>query len=189
VGGREAACVFHAFRTAADGSPFADGPTRAWLEEEIAPRASAVRRADPAPRGGGAADPEAEARQRDARQRLAAGDAAALAVLQGEVLKERDGRGRFLSRLELARACDAAGFSPLALAVYEDLEREASEHRLDEWEPGLVAECLSGLIAAARACGEDRRADSPRTPEYFRRLCRIDPAAAHEVWPCVSVTK
>jgi type VI secretion system protein VasJ len=172
-----------------DGSPFADGPTRAWLEEEITPRASAARRADPAPRGGGAADPEAEARQRDARQRLAAGDAAALAVLQGEVLKERDGRGRFLSRLELARACDAAGFSPLALAVYEDLEREASEHRLEEWEPGLVAECLSGLIAAARVCGEDRRADSPRTPEYFRRLCRIDPAAAHEVWPCVSVTK
>jgi type VI secretion system protein VasJ len=189
VGGREAACVFHAFRTAADGSPFADGPTRAWLEEEIAPRASGVRRVAPALRGGEAPDPEAEAHLRDARQRLAAGDAAALAVLQREVLKERDGRGRFLARLELARACDAAGFSPISLAVYAELEREASEHRLEEWEPELLAECLSGLIGAARACGEDRRADSPRIPEHFRRLCRIDPAAAHEVWPCVSVTK
>ncbi len=172
-----------------DGSPFADAPTRAWLEEEIVPRASAVRRADPAQRGGEAADPEAEARLRDARQRLATGDAAALAVLQREVLRGREGRGRFLARLELARACDAAGFSPLSLAVYEELEREASEHRLDEWEPELLTECLSGLIAAARACGDDPRADSPRIPEHFKRLCRIDPAAAHEVWPCVSVTK
>jgi type VI secretion system protein VasJ len=93
------------------------------------------------------------------------------------------GRARFRARLELARACAGAGLAALAKATYEELDREATEHRLDAWEPALAAECLKGLILSARALAKDPRGATPSLEERYQRLCRLDPAAAHEVWP------
>jgi type VI secretion system protein VasJ len=161
----------------ADGSPFADPQTKAWIESEIAPAAAKV--AAPAPSGDGLAALFAEAKKLAAASQTKE----ALSLLQEGVATARAGRDRFLSRLALGRLATGAGLMAVAKATYEELEREASAHALDGWEPPLVAECLKGLISSARALAKDPRAAAPDLTRAYTRLCGIDPAAAHEVWP------
>jgi type VI secretion system protein VasJ len=158
-----------------DGTPLADPRTRAWLDEEVAAAVAA-------PRG---AAPEAAAEKvAEAKKLLAAGKPGdALALLRDEALRARGGRDRFRLRAETARLCSGAGLTAIAKALYEELDREIAAHRLDEWEPALAAECLKGLLASARALSKDPRGTLPDLTEPYKRLCRIDPAAAHEVWP------
>ena len=160
----------------ADGSPFADSQTKAWIESEISrPQAAlvAASRADDA----GSAERAAEA-----KKLFSAGRAKdALALLQQGVAGA--GRERFLSRLALARLAASAGLMAVAKATYENLTREASAHALERWEPELVAECLKGLISCARALSNDARGSAPDLTAAYTRLCGIDPAAAHEAWP------
>lgn len=166
-----------------DGTPLADPQTKAWIDEELAPAskaggaAAAVGDAEPV-------DAELAGRIAQARKRLAAGEAKeALGELQALVASRPGGRARFRARLDLARACAGAGLAALAKATYEELDREASEHGLGEWEPALAAECLKGLIVSARALAKDPRGATPSLETCYQRLCRLDPAAAHEVWP------
>jgi type VI secretion system protein VasJ len=162
-----------------DGTPFADPQTKAWIEE-IAPKGGggAKRAAE------GAADEASQAKMDEARKLLGASQVAeALALLQSVVTSAPPGRRRFLARLELARLCSGGGLMPVAQAVYEELEKEAALHGLDEWEPELVSECLKGLIACTRALSKDPRGASKDFTPQYKRLCRLDPAAAHEVWP------
>lgn len=161
----------------ADGSPLADPQTRTWLDQLVAPREMA---AAPhlAPEG------EAGAPLAEAQKLLAAGQVPeALLKMQAAVEGGRSGRERFQLRLAFAQACAGAGLSALAKALFEDLAREAALHHIDEWDPRLVAGTLKGLIAAARALVKDPRGSSTQLGEHYERLCRLDPAAAHEVWP------
>jgi len=162
----------------ADGTPFADAATRAWIDEQLGAAGGPRRELAAAP-SGGAGDDLAEA-----RRLLAAGDVAqGLARFAAAASAARAGRERFALRLELARACVAADLAAVAKATYDDLEREVRAHALDVWEPALAAECLKGLIGAARSLAKDPRAAAPELADLYRRLCSIDPAAAHEVWP------
>jgi type VI secretion system protein VasJ len=161
-----------------DGTPLADAQTKTWLQESVAPK--------PAARGGGdaggddlPAEPVAEARKLLAAGQIAEG----LAALQALVMSRPAGRARFKARLLLAQAAAGAGLQPVALATFEELDRESLAHRLDAWEPTLAAECLKGLVAASRALAQDPRGTSPELASKYQRLCRLDPAAAHEVWP------
>lgn len=157
-----------------DGTPVADPRTRAWLDEEIAPRASA---AAPASSDAGGQ------RGNDALRLLAEGRVAeAMEGAQQALAGLPVGRERFLLRLELARACARAGLLPLALATFRALDEEAREHRLDAWEPAVAGEVLQGLVSALRAAGRDARGPSTELEECLRRLCRLDLRAAHEVW-------
>lgn len=166
----------------ADGTPFADVQTRSWIQEALTPRTTA--------RGGGgaAADNDDDAIPADAlsqaRGQLAAGQVAeGLGALHALVLARPPGRPRFRARLALAQAAVAAGLQAVALATYEELDRESVGHGLDGWEPALSAECLKGLVTAARALSQDPRGASSALASQYQRLCRLDPAAAHEVWP------
>ncbi len=164
-----------------DGSPLADPQTRSWIAEEVLKRDEA----GPARRQPAGADDEAAAsRMAEAKKLLGASQPAeALALLQEGVLSARGGRERFLARLELARLAAGAGLMAVAKAIYEELEQEAAAHGLDAWEPDVVAECLKGLITCARALAKDPRGALPDLTVPYKRLCRLDPAAAHEVWP------
>jgi type VI secretion system protein VasJ len=163
----------------ADGSPLADPQTRTWLDEEVAPRAAASAAAGAAPEDAAALEVVAAA-----RKQLAAGQVAeALAALRVLAASRPDGRGRFRVRLELAKAAAGAGLMAVARATYDELDRDAITHRLDEWEPAVAAEVLKGLIAATRALGNDPRGVKDGLVPQYQRLCRLDPAAALEVWP------
>jgi type VI secretion system protein VasJ len=162
-----------------DGSPLADPATRAWLEE--AAGASAPAGARPA---AGGLDEAAAAALARAKELFGAGPSAeALHAAREVAAGGRSERERFLLRLEVARLYVASGLQPLALASFQELAREAQERGLDAWEPGLAAEALRGLVATARAVGDDPRGGPPDLATSYRRLCRLDPAAAYEVWP------
>lgn len=169
-----------------DGTPFADAQTRTWLEEEIAPKQGAGAVASAASPGddGVAVDPAVLERISRAKKLFGGGQAKeALAELQAFVASRPSRRAQFRARLDLARACGGAGLTALAKATYEELDRDAVTHGLDEWEPALAAECLKGLIAASRASAKDPRGAVQNLEARYQRLCRLDPAAAHEVWP------
>lgn len=161
-----------------DGTPLADAQTRTWLQEAVAPKPVARVAGD----AGGddlPAEPVAEARKLLAGGQIAEG----LAALQALVMSRPAGRARFKARLLLAQAAAGAGLQPVALATFEELDRDSLAHRLDAWEPTLAAECLKGLVAASRALAKDPRGTGPELASQYQRLCRLDPAAAHEVWP------
>jgi type VI secretion system protein VasJ len=160
-----------------DGSPFADPQTRSWIAEEVLKQdaASSARKS---------LGVDAESMFADAKKLLGASQAGeALALLQEGVVSARGGRERFLARLELARLAAGSGLMAIAKATYEELGEEAAAHDLDAWEPDTVAECLKGLITCARALTKDPRGAAADLTAHYRRLCRLDPAAAHEVWP------
>ena len=162
----------------ADGTPFADPQTRSWIEDEILAGSSPGKA-----RGGAGVDDGTAAKLDEAKKLLAASQAPeALSLLRDEASRRR-GRARFLLSVDAARLCAGAGLTAIAKSLYEELDREGRDHRLEEWEPELAAECLKGLLASARALAEDPRGSLPDMTEPYRRLCRIDPAAAHEVWP------
>jgi len=159
--------------TFADGSPLADGRTRTWLEEA-------------APGGGSPKEAAGVSQQglpdvADAARHLAEGRIQeGLAAFQASFQQVEAGRARFLLRLELARRCAASGQVALALATYRGLDAEAQQHRLEDWEPGLAADILQGLIMTLRSVSKEARGPASELDDCMRRLCRLDPAAAYQ---------
>jgi type VI secretion system protein VasJ len=159
----------------ADGTPLASPATRAWIDEVVVGRA---------PSAGAPADGALPAAAGEVKSLLDGTRTPEALAMMGKVLAAAGTtRERFLLRLELARACAAAGLPAVAKASYEELDREVRAHRLERWEPGLAAQALRGLIAASHALAKDARGASPQIAEVYQRLCSIDPAAAHEAWP------
>jgi type VI secretion system protein VasJ len=162
-----------------DGTPFADPQTRSWIDDQVLPSAGGG-----SPLAAGPANEEAANRVAQAKKMLAASQVSeALALLQQGVLSARGGRERFVARLELARLAAGAGLGTVAKATYEELDQEATAHGLDAWEPALVTQCLKGLISTARGLSNDPRGTSLDLSVPYKRLCQLDPVAAHEVWP------
>ncbi len=162
-----------------DGSALADSQTKSWLDEEVAPRAAAAGAATHGALDAGDAEKLAEAKKQLAGGQLAE----ALSALRALAAARPDGRGRFAARLELAKAAAGAGLIALAKATYDELDREALAHQLDDWDPALAADALKGLIAVTRSLANDPRGVRDALVAQYQRLCRLDPAAAHEVWP------
>jgi type VI secretion system protein VasJ len=155
-----------------DGTPLADGQTRAWLDLEITTSTG------PSAGGssGGVSDDTAGA-LREAKSLFSNGKSSeGLALLQSKVQSADSGHARFRLRLELAKLCVAANQAALAKALYAALAKECTVHDLDTWEPQLSVECLEGLLSF-RPSGALSEEDSA----YYQRLCRISPAAAMRI--------
>jgi type VI secretion system protein VasJ len=164
----------------ANGTPMASPPTRSWIDMVVRAPAGGA----PASTSEGGPTSRARPSASEAQKLLADGRAAeGLSRFQEAIAAALTGRERFLLRLELAQACTAAGLAAVAKGAYEELDREAQAHALADWEPRLAVETLKGLIAAARALGKDPRGGTAPLVDHYQRLCRLDPAAAHEIWP------
>jgi type VI secretion system protein VasJ len=158
---------------AVDGSPLCAPETRTWLQQDVLPKGGG---------GGGGADPAAGGGDgkandwlADARKLLATGKASdALALGSAKAASAPSGRARFQARLDLAGLCATSGQKVLARTLYEVLDQECVTRQLDEWDPGLSAACLEGLLTLTR--GKDM------TPADLasrsRRLALLDPVAA-----------
>ena len=163
-----------------NGTPLASPPTRSWIEETVLGREGS----GPAPHGDAPPSEAVASALAEGRKLLTDGRTAeGLRRLGVAVAASGSGRARFLARLALAKACAAAGLPALAKGGFEELDREAQGHRLEDWEPELAVETLKGLIASARALGKDPRGGASPMIDEYDRLCRLDPAAAHEIWP------
>jgi type VI secretion system protein VasJ len=157
-----------------DGTPFADGATRAWLNE-VAGQFG----------GGGGGD------------RAAAGDALAKAIVEARKLlsaakgedavarlaQAMDGsasrRQRFRAQLALAGFCVDMNRLTLASSLLEGLDGTIEQYRLEDWEPELAARALGDLYACLRKAKPKPTPDEVQhINEVFARLCRLNPAAA-----------
>ncbi|MBN2194441.1 MAG: type VI secretion system protein TssA [Polyangiaceae bacterium] len=153
----------------ADGTPFANPATRAWLKEETTKHAGGSG-------GGGSSrlseeDEEIAKRFAEAKDLVAKGKVAdGLALGAQLATRGADGRMRFRSRLTVAKLALQGSKPEVARPLFRALQAECERYQLDDWEPNLAAEVYAGLLASA-APKED-------TGLAFERLCRLDPAAA-----------
>lgn len=159
----------------ADGSPFLDDATRAWVEADIL--ASGGSGGGEAPADPWAANPWAKV-LRESRDALAQGRAKeGIALFTAARPAERSGRNAFLWDLALARLCLEAGFARAALDIAGRLETVAERRGLEEWEPAacadlcaLILDCYRALPAAANAGGEAARLRGERIAAVQARL-------------------
>jgi type VI secretion system protein VasJ len=178
----------------ADGTPFADAATRAWITS-LAPGGPAGGDGE-APNASGAADALVAA-EREARRILAReGLSSALACLQRATPHPSGQRAAFRRRLAMAELCLQSGRPDLARPLLETLAREADTQGLAAWEPKLLLgvwqrlyACYGRLLAKPTAAEPEAepsasgRADSEREIKAAmdrtrKRICALDPVAA-----------
>ncbi|HVY44363.1 MAG TPA: type VI secretion system domain-containing protein, partial [Minicystis sp.] len=163
-----------------DGTPFADGSTKMWLEAEVATALGGAGKSDGGAANGGSGfldAPLAEAKTLAASGKLPD----AIELVAKAAAAAPSGADRFRGRLAVAKLCLQAGQFAIARAQLEGLVWLTEQHKLAEWEPGLCAELYSALYAAHRGInrGEEVAPEArAREALAFERLCQLDAGAA-----------
>ncbi len=160
-----------------DDTPSANGETRAWLKEFLAPAAPYSQ-----PPAGEDSDEEALGTEAAPDAYQLALDAArsgqvrdAIEILNREAAQEPSGRGRFRRRVQLAQVCMGAGETAIALPILEDLAAEIERRKLEEWEPpDVIAQALSLLYRSM----DKNEANAEEKQKVYGRVCRLDPVEA-----------
>ncbi len=157
-----------------EGTPFADGATKGWLDEVGASQGGG---------GGGSSSSSKDALSAavsEARKLFSsakAGEAVSRLAAQADSAGSR--RERFRAQLALAGLFADMNKPILAGSLLESLDREIEAYRLEEWDPDLAAQALRDLYAWFK---KNKPKPTPeemkRGGEMFARLCRVDPAAA-----------
>ncbi len=160
-----------------DGTPFADGATRAWLAQ--------LDGASSAGGSGGGPSPEDPLSQSiaTARSLLAASKSSeAIQELTRAAESAAGMRAYFRARLALAEVlCDAAR-PAVAVPLLDELETLAANHRLIEWEPDLALSLFRQLYQALqKARPKPTPEEQRRLSDLFGQLCRLDPGAAMQL--------
>lgn len=157
-----------------DGTPFADGATKAWLNEVAGQFGGSGGGG-----GGGAGDALAKAIE-EARKLLAEAKGEDAVARLSRAMDESAGRRqRFRAQLALAGFCLDMNKLALAGSLLEGLESVIEQYQLEEWEPDLAARALGDLYSCLRkAKPKPTPEDVKRNAEVFARLCRLDPAKA-----------
>jgi type VI secretion system protein VasJ len=162
-----------------DGTPFADGQTKMWLDAEVA---SVFGAAAVGGGGGGGGAGHMEGPIGEARGLAASGKLdEAIALLGKAAAGAPSPAERFRGRLAQAKLCLQAEQFAVARAQLEGLDKIAGAHRLTEWEPELCAEMYSALYEANRGMNRGQEVlpeARAREEDAFAKLCQLDPAAA-----------
>jgi len=159
-----------------DRAPFADGATKAWIDQvrgEFAGGASAA--------GGRGREQDAiAAALAEARKLLSESKAPdAIARVANAIESCTGERQRFRARLALARLLMDMNRLTVATPLLEQLERQVGELGLDMWEPELAAEVFENLYDCfRRSKPKPTPEETQRGLEIFGRLCRVNPGAA-----------
>ncbi|MFO0840203.1 MAG: type VI secretion system protein TssA [Phycisphaerae bacterium] len=164
-----------------DNSPFADGATRAWLDEIRGQFGGGGT-------GGGASGASGDALGAaiaEARKLLGQSKGAeAVARLMERMDGTAGRRERFRAQLVLAEFCMDMNKLALATSLLEGLESSIDQYRLEEWEPQLAAKVMANLHESLRKSKPKPTADDVRRGgEVYARLARLDPATALEIEP------
>ena len=157
-----------------DGTAFADGATKAWLNEIAGEFGGGAA-------GGGAAGGDALAQAiGEARKLLSeAKGADAVARLSQAMDGSASRRERFRAQLALAGFCVDMNKLTLAGSLLEGLESVIDQYQLEEWEPELAARAFGDLYSCLqKAKPKPTPEDAKRSAAVFARLCRLDPAKA-----------
>lgn len=180
-----------------DGTPFADGQTIMWIEQEVA---GVLGSGDGGGGGGGGAGPSVlDEPLKEARELAVKGELGkALGVVAEAAAGAPTPVERFRGQLAMAQLCLGAGRYAIARSQLEGLTKQIDSHNLSAWDPALSAgvyaalySSIKGMNDALRPKGDDAAAaaidnDSPAVPPAeeaaeraaFQALCRLDPAVA-----------
>jgi len=167
--------------TLTDDTPAANVQTQAWLRELVAEPAGAA----PLPSGGTAVPPHPNApgwQKKFIDPHALAVEAVrtgqpqkGVEILQKEVERQLNGRGRFQRKLQLAQICIAAGKDPIVQLLCDDLAAAIEAHKLEEWEDrAMIASAMVFLLQTSKKI----QADAKVKQAMFERLCRLDPVQA-----------
>ena len=156
-----------------DDTPVANAETISWLER--AGLLHAHRSGELPPLEGMPTVPHRPMLER-ARAEAAGGRLdRGVAVLMGDIVRERSDRARFLRRLELVTMLVDAARAEIAMPIVEELLEQLDTHKLEVWEEcGVAAQALVLACRAIDATDGDKR----RRGELYLRICRLDPIAA-----------
>jgi type VI secretion system protein VasJ len=155
-----------------DGTPFADGATRAWISANVMPHLQSanappkIETTGAQPAWESALDAALPILRRD-------GLKAAVQSLRQGLQNAQGARVRFLWQLALARLCFTAKKYELAKTQLETLDQTLRDSGLDRWEPDLALQVLRLM----RSCCEllpQNQAVRERKEETYRRLCHLD---------------
>jgi type VI secretion system protein VasJ len=179
-----------------DGTPFADGATQMWLENEVLP----VLASGEGGGGGAAAEGAMGEALKEARDLAVKGELGkALDAVAAASASATTPVDRFRGQLVSAQLCLGGGQAAIARSQLEGLTTQIEEHHLTSWDPALCAEVYGGLYSAIKSLNDARRPKNPQQvaaaqqvnappavpPEdeaaeraAFEMLCRLDPAQA-----------
>ncbi len=177
-----------------DGTPFADGQTQMWIENEVMP----VLASGEGGGGGGPAsvldEPLKEAQGLAMKGELGK----ALEVVAAAAAGAPTPSERFRGKLALAQLCLSGGQHEIAKSALAGLTGEIDKHDLTTWDPGLCSDFYACLYAATKGVNDNKRPKGQLPPPVpgqppppgpsdedlaaeafaFERLCQLDPAAA-----------
>ncbi len=171
--------------TLTDETPAANAETQAWLRELLAepavapasPSLPVLPEMDRASNGGWHKKfIDAHALATDAMRK--GQPRKAFEILQGELEKQRSGRGRFQRKLQLAQICIAAGKEALAQPLLDDIAATVETHKLEDWED---REMVAGVLAFLLQSSKKIQGDAKAKQAIFERICRLDPVQAFSV--------
>ena len=165
--------------TLTDDTPAANAETKEWLKELLAePNAAPTPNPATAP-----VNPQAPGWQKRfidphalALEAVRSGQAPkGVEILQKELERQTNGRGRFQRRLQLAQICIAAGKDPIVQTLADDIAAAIETHKLDDWEErSMVAGAILFLLQNSKKIQSDAKGKQA----MFERLCRLDPVQA-----------
>lgn len=168
--------------TFSNGTALADAETREWIDAEVLSALGGGESAGVETAVAGAS--EALTKQYETAIPLAGTDLpAALETMQEGAGADRAAQDRFRRRLYAARLCLRGRKPALARPIFEELGAEATQRRLEEWDPALVVDVWAGLheacrLLADRAEGEEAQALRARAEQAFGAVCAVDPRKA-----------
>lgn len=163
-----------------DGTPFADEPTRQWINREVnGGRQTAATTGVMVDVSG-----IAQHWQDTYEQALTLGKEKkyreALALFQQGCSQSTSLREQSLWRFNQARFCVELNLLQLSVPLLENLDRQLIEKGVDEWEPQITSKVLELLLRCYRAL-DIAEVPEKRVEELHARLCKLDLALAFDL--------
>jgi len=104
----------------------------------------------------------------------------AIELLMADLAREQSPRGRFVRQTQIAYIMVEAGLHGVARPILQRLIETIDEKSLEQWESGpVVAQPLALMCRILDQVGDDLGV----RPEYYLRVCRLDPLQAIALQP------
>jgi type VI secretion system protein ImpA len=104
----------------------------------------------------------------------------AIELLMADLAREQSPRGRFVRQTQIAYIMVEAGLHSVARPILQRLIETIDEKTLEQWESGpVVAQPLALMCRILDQVGDDMGV----RPEYYLRVCRLDPLQAIALQP------
>ncbi|PQJ33912.1 type VI secretion system ImpA domain-containing protein [Salinibacter sp. 10B] len=165
-----------------DGTPFASGLTRDWIETEVHPLLEGEPQAGTQNEEteGGAVDADYE----EARRALGGGALEdALVILEEGSSQDASKQEAFRRRLYVASLCVKGDRPRIARALLDELVADVQEHNLSVWNPALAIKVWSNRYQCYDQLAESAPDDTAQSfrreaNASFEKICQLEPTKA-----------